>query len=232
MYSRLLETGSIKKYIEGGILNKAIDANDFNHIISARYIVLFSKIMKKELDDIPNNHIVISGVIASLSNLDDKDRTILSHRYGLEHSEPLNQKELAIMFDLSLARISAIELRALIRLSKNSMSKIMSAEGYINNIDQEIKRLERKKEYFLSLLNPDNISFSSVPIDLLMTIEELPLSTRILNCLRHAGIHNLEDLISKTDKDIMRIKSLGRKSYEKLIKVLNDYNLFLKPDLS
>ncbi|MDD2628428.1 MAG: DNA-directed RNA polymerase subunit alpha C-terminal domain-containing protein [Clostridia bacterium] len=229
MYSSLLETQSIKKYIEGGILDKAIDANDFNHIISARYILLFSKITKKDLNAIPNNHIIISVIIAALSNLDDRDRMIISYRYGLESSEPLRQKELAIMYNLSLARISAIELRALKRLSKTSMLKTMSVKGYIANLDQEIERLKKEREHYLSLLTPNNISPSSNSIDLLMTIEELPLSTRTLNCLRFAGIHNLQDIVSKTDKDIMRIKSLGRKSYEELIKVLNDYSLFLKP---
>lgn len=50
-----------------------------------------------------------------------------------------------------------------------------------------------------------------------MTIEELDLSVRSFNCLKRAGINTVEDLISKTEEDMMKVRNLGRKSLEEVI---------------
>jgi len=49
-----------------------------------------------------------------------------------------------------------------------------------------------------------------------MTIEELDLSVRSFNCLKRAGINTVEDLISKTEEDMMKVRNLGRKSLEEV----------------
>lgn len=49
------------------------------------------------------------------------------------------------------------------------------------------------------------------------TIEELDLSVRSFNCLKRAGINTVEDLISKTEDDMMKVRNLGRKSLEEVI---------------
>ena len=53
-----------------------------------------------------------------------------------------------------------------------------------------------------------------------MTIEELDLSVRSFNCLKRAGINTVEDLINKTDDDMMKVRNLGRKSLEEVINKL------------
>ena len=50
-----------------------------------------------------------------------------------------------------------------------------------------------------------------------MTIEELDLSVRSYNCLKRAGINTVEDLINKTEEDMMKVRNLGRKSLEEVI---------------
>ena len=47
-----------------------------------------------------------------------------------------------------------------------------------------------------------------------MTIEELDLSVRSFNCLKRANINTVEDLISKTEDEMMKVRNLGRKSLE------------------
>ena len=49
-----------------------------------------------------------------------------------------------------------------------------------------------------------------------MTIEELDLSVRSFNCLKRANINNVEDLISKTGEDMMKVRNMGRKSLEEV----------------
>ena len=63
-----------------------------------------------------------------------------------------------------------------------------------------------------------------------MTIEELELSVRSFNCLKRAGIDTVEDLIGRTEEDMIKVRNLGRKSLEEVIQKLNDLNLSLKKD--
>ena len=60
-----------------------------------------------------------------------------------------------------------------------------------------------------------------------LTIEELDLSVRSFNCLKRANINTVEDLISKTEDDMMKVRNLGRKSLEEVINKLNMMGLSL-----
>ena len=60
-----------------------------------------------------------------------------------------------------------------------------------------------------------------------MTIEELDLSVRSFNCLKRANINTVEDLISKTEDEMMKVRNLGRKSLEEVINKLNMMGLSL-----
>lgn len=53
-----------------------------------------------------------------------------------------------------------------------------------------------------------------------LTIEELDLSVRSFNCLKRANINTVEDLISKTEDEMMKVRNLGRKSLEEVINKL------------
>ena len=63
-----------------------------------------------------------------------------------------------------------------------------------------------------------------------MTIEELDLSVRSFNCLKRAGIDTVEDLINRTEEDMIKVRNLGRKSLEEVIQKLNSLGLCLKKD--
>jgi DNA-directed RNA polymerase subunit alpha len=60
-----------------------------------------------------------------------------------------------------------------------------------------------------------------------MTVEELDLSVRSYNCLKRAGINTVEDLISKTEEDMMKVRNLGKKSLEEVLQKLNSLGLSL-----
>ena len=61
-----------------------------------------------------------------------------------------------------------------------------------------------------------------------MTIEELDMSVRSFNCLKRAGINTVEDLISKTEEDMIKVRNLGKKSLEEVIEKLHSLGLELK----
>ena len=63
-----------------------------------------------------------------------------------------------------------------------------------------------------------------------LTIEELDLSVRSFNCLKRANINTVEDLISKTEDEMMKVRNLGRKSLEEVINKLAMMGLHLADD--
>ena len=62
-----------------------------------------------------------------------------------------------------------------------------------------------------------------------MTIEELDMSVRSFNCLKRAGIDTVEDLINRTEEDMIKVRNLGKKSLEEVIQKLESLGLSLKP---
>jgi DNA-directed RNA polymerase subunit alpha len=63
-----------------------------------------------------------------------------------------------------------------------------------------------------------------------MTIEELDLSVRSFNCLKRANINTVEDLISKTEDEMIKVRNLGRKSLEEVVHKLSMMGLSLTCD--
>ena len=63
-----------------------------------------------------------------------------------------------------------------------------------------------------------------------MTIEELDLSVRSFNCLKRANINTVEDLISKSEDEMIKVRNLGRKSLEEVVHKLAMMGLSLQSD--
>ena len=62
-----------------------------------------------------------------------------------------------------------------------------------------------------------------------MTIEELDLSVRSYNCLKRAGIQTVQELASKTEDDMIKVRNLGKKSLKEVKEKLNELGLGFKP---
>lgn len=63
-----------------------------------------------------------------------------------------------------------------------------------------------------------------------MTIEELDLSVRSFNCLKRAGINSVEDLVSRTEDDMMKVRNLGRKSLDEVLAKLHALGFTLRKE--
>ena len=63
-----------------------------------------------------------------------------------------------------------------------------------------------------------------------MTIEELDLSVRSFNCLKRSGINTVEDLVNKTEEEMMKVRNLGRKSLEEVMAKLDALGFSLTHD--
>ena len=60
-----------------------------------------------------------------------------------------------------------------------------------------------------------------------VTIDELELSVRSYNCLKRAGINTVQDLTSRTEDEMMKVRNLGRKSLDEVIEKLHSMGLDL-----
>ena len=49
-----------------------------------------------------------------------------------------------------------------------------------------------------------------------MPIEELDLTVRSYNCLKRAGIENVDELTQRTEDEMLRIRNLGKKSFKEI----------------
>ena len=77
------------------------------------------------------------------------------------------------------------------------------------------------------MVEKDNNSKEKV---LEMTIEELDLSVRSFNCLKRAGINTVEDLIGKSEDEMMKVRNLGKKSLEEVVSKLESLGFKLSKD--
>lgn len=58
-----------------------------------------------------------------------------------------------------------------------------------------------------------------------MSIEELELSVRSFNCLKRAGIATVEDLTNKSETDMLKVRNLGKKSFDEVTAKLHSLGL-------
>jgi DNA-directed RNA polymerase subunit alpha len=91
------------------------------------------------------------------------------------------------------------------------LSLFIDLTEHVNDVEIMVEKEEDKKEKVLE-----------------MTIEELDLSVRSYNCLKRAGINTVQELIQRTEEDMMKVRNLGKKSLEEVTQKLALLNLSLK----
>ncbi|NLW41822.1 MAG: DNA-directed RNA polymerase subunit alpha [Tissierellia bacterium] len=84
---------------------------------------------------------------------------------------------------------------------------------HVNEVEIMVEKEEEDKEKVLE-----------------MTVEELDLSVRSYNCLKRAGINTVEELIDKTESEMMKVRNLGKKSLTEVKVKLAELDLSLKEE--
>ena len=116
---------------------------------------------------------------------------------------------LEVWTDGSIKADEATSLAAKI-MSEHLMLFIELTE-HVNEVEIMVEKEEDEKEKVLE-----------------MTIEELDLSVRSYNCLKRAGINTVDELIQRTEEDMMKVRNLGKKSLQEVKDKLAAFNLSLK----
>ena len=118
---------------------------------------------------------------------------------------------LEIWTDGTISAKEAVSLAAKVLNEHLNLFIDLSEEAYIADI--MVEKDDKGKEKVLE-----------------MTIEELDLSVRSFNCLKRAGINTVEDLINKSEEDMMKVRNLGRKSLEEVVEKLKNLGFNLNTD--
>lgn len=64
------------------------------------------------------------------------------------------------------------------------------------------------------------------PLD--VRVDELELSVRTINCLKHEGVRTVRDLITKSGAELLRAPNFGRKSLNEVKEILSVFGLKLR----
>ncbi len=104
---------------------------------------------------------------------------------------------LEIWTDSTISARDAVSLGA--KILSDHLSLFTDLSETVSNSSTVVEKAESHRDKVLEL-----------------TIEELDLSVRSFNCLKRANINNVEDLISKTGEDMMKVRNMGRKSLEEV----------------
>ena len=121
-----------------------------------------------------------------------------------------NKLTLEVWTDGSIAANEAVSLAAKILIEHFEIFLNLT-EGVSETASIMAEKSENAKEKVLDL-----------------TIDELDLSVRSFNCLKRAGINTVEDLIEKSEDEMMKVRNLGRKSLEEVINKLASFGFNLK----
>jgi DNA-directed RNA polymerase subunit alpha len=104
---------------------------------------------------------------------------------------------LEIWTDGSIDPVEALSLSA--KILSAHLALFINLSDKVNDAEIMVEKEEEAKDKLLE-----------------MNIEELDLSVRSYNCLKRAGINTVEELIKKTEEDMMKVRNLGRKSLEEV----------------
>jgi len=97
------------------------------------------------------------------------------------------------------------------RIMTEHLALFVELTGDVGNVEIMVEKDDSRKEKVLE-----------------MTIEELDLTVRSYNCLKRAGINTVDELVQRTEDEMMKVRNLGRKSLDEVIAKLAALGLYLK----
>ena len=151
-----------------------------------------------------------------LNPVDSIYTPVLKVNYNVENTRVGNQTDfdkltIEVWTDKTMSARDAVSLGAKILLDHFTLFTDLSDTLTENSV--VVEKVEQETNDLMSI-----------------TIEELDLSVRSFNCLKRANINTVEDLVSKTQEEMIKVRNLGRKSLEEVEHKLNQMGLHLADD--
>lgn len=127
------------------------------------------------------------------------------------HDTDLDKLVIEVWTDGSLRPDEALSLAA--RITTEHLRLFVGLTESVNDVEIMVEKEEEKKNKLLE-----------------MPIEELDLSVRSYNCLKRAGINTVEELVQRNEEEMMKVRNLGKKSLEEVVRKLGELGLYLRPE--
>ena len=167
---------------------------------------------KNKNDHVKNNIIMPIGTIYT----DSIYTPVYNVSYNVENTRvgsisDYDKLTIEVETNGTITATDAISLAA--KVLNDHFTLFVNLSDEAKNAETMVEREEAKKEKYLE-----------------MTIDDLCLSVRSFNCLKRAGIDTVEDLINRTEDDMIKVKNLGKKSLDEVINVLASLGLTLKKE--
>jgi len=162
-----------------------------------------------ERNKLPNQPIGVIPVDSIFSPIKKVNFTVEDTRVG--QVTDYDRLTLDVWTDGSIRADEAVSLGAKI-LSKH-LSLFINLTEKVDEVEIASEESENNKEKVME-----------------MTIEELDLSVRSYNCLKRAGINTVQELIRKTEEEMMKVRNLGKKSLEEVQNKLKELGLSLRKE--
>ena len=144
--------------------------------------------------------------VAGVIPIDSIYTPVLKVNYSVENTRVGNQTDydkltIEVWTDRTISPRDAVSLGA--KILCDHFTLFMDLSQTMNIASTVVEKTEAVKDKIME-----------------MTIEELDLSVRSFNCLKRANINTVEDLVSKTQDEMIKVRNLGRKSLEEVIQKL------------
>ncbi|MBE6838516.1 MAG: DNA-directed RNA polymerase subunit alpha [Ruminococcus sp.] len=118
---------------------------------------------------------------------------------------------LEVWTDGTISAKEAISLAA--KFLKDHLESFIALSEEASNVEIMVEKDDKGKEEVLE-----------------KTIEELDLSVRSFNCLKRAGINTVEDLVNKSEEEMMKVRNLGKKSFDEVKEKLRELGFNLSSE--
>ena len=158
----------------------------------------------------------LEGLKYALEQLHGRERDVILSRY----QGGMTFKEIGICYNLPAEWIRTIHNRAIRRIQKREP---YYKDGYVKTLIRLREEQEQRVGALVNIVSEDE------KLAILRTsVYDLDLSARTTNCLINAGLYTIEDiliLLSDNPAKLKRIRNLGAKSYDEILKKLSEHHV-------
>ncbi len=154
-------------------------------------------------------------------------------RTGLLLRMSLSDFELSVRSRSALERMNIRTLGDLARLTEEDLTRFGSLDEASL---PELRQLLGSKGLRFGMVSEETDNPSFAPTEgparmegLSRPIEDLDLSIRSQKCMRSLGIHTMDDLMQKTEKELLQCQNFGQTSLDEIERKLEAFGLSLKP---
>ncbi|MCJ8332047.1 MAG: sigma-70 family RNA polymerase sigma factor [Lentisphaeria bacterium] len=165
-----------------------------------------------------------------ITRLDERERTILVMRYGLDGSRPKTLEEVSKIIGRTRERVRQIQMQSLKKLKSMIDDENLERSEAMKQAAEKEARLSGRKNIKAAIriaaVEPNALGFKKE--ELLKCdspIEDLQLSTRSINSLRSVGIDKISELVTCTQMELLKIRYFGEKCLVEVRDAIDTYHL-------